>query len=206
MHITVAGCKRRVGRSTTAIHLACYLSTHGRVVLVDGNPNRTTLIWSQQGPHLPFDVIDVDADVDLATYDHSVFDLQVYPTHETLKALAKPNHYLLLVTTPDLASIEALKPTLQAFKDLGATHYRVLLTHCSPQSLDVEAKAREALQEFPLFRHTIQSHVAYERSAMLGVPVYVARSFDHHAMAAWSDYEQVGEELFGQHWNKSLHK
>ena len=45
--ITVTGYKGGVGKSTTAIHLATYLSEQGKTLLVDGDPNRTTLEWSK---------------------------------------------------------------------------------------------------------------------------------------------------------------
>jgi chromosome partitioning protein len=201
MHITVAGCKGGVGRSTTAIHLACYLSYKGSVVLVDADPNRTTLIWSQRGPHLPFDALDADRSIDFAAYDHSVFDSPLRPTPETLQELAKPEHYLLLVTTPDTFALDALLPTLRTFEAAGATHYGVLLTRCPPAYPEIEARAREALQAFPVFHQVIQQHTAYEKSAQLGVPVYAVKTLDHNALVAWSDYEKVGDELMWRLWH-----
>lgn len=57
--ITVTGYKGGVGKSTTAIHLATYLSDIGKTLLIDGDPNRSTVGWSRRGHQdLPFDVID----------------------------------------------------------------------------------------------------------------------------------------------------
>ena len=46
-----------VGKSTTAIHLATYFSDKGKTVLVDGDPNRTSIGWFERGS-LPFTVAD----------------------------------------------------------------------------------------------------------------------------------------------------
>ena len=42
MIITVAGFKGGVGKTTTAIHLACYFAQQSeKTLLVDGDPNRS---------------------------------------------------------------------------------------------------------------------------------------------------------------------
>ena len=44
MIITVAGFKGGVGKTTTAIHLACYFAQQSeKTLLVDGDPNRSSL-------------------------------------------------------------------------------------------------------------------------------------------------------------------
>jgi chromosome partitioning protein len=195
MLVTVAGLKGGVGRSTTAIHLACYLATRGAVALIDDDPNRTALIWSQRGPKLPFDVIDAKQGIDLESYEHLIIDSPMRPSQETLQEIARPGHYLVLPTTPDTFALDPLLPTLQAFRDLQAQHYSVLLTQCPSQDTQTMTAARQALSGFPLFTHVVRRFSAYEKSAILGVPVYAVKTLDSHAADAWSDYEQVGNEL-----------
>ena len=58
MLITVAGFKGGVGKTTSAVHLACYLAKKGSTLLVDGDPNRSATGWSKRG-QLPFKVVDL---------------------------------------------------------------------------------------------------------------------------------------------------
>ncbi|HBB36204.1 MAG TPA: hypothetical protein DDZ80_14775 [Cyanobacteria bacterium UBA8803] len=53
--LTVTGYKGGVGKSVTAVHLATFFSDLGNTVLVDGDPNRTSLGWNSRGK-LPFTV------------------------------------------------------------------------------------------------------------------------------------------------------
>jgi chromosome partitioning protein len=55
--ITITGYKGGVAKSCTAIHLATFFSDLGRTILIDGDPNRTAISWSQRGK-LPFPVAD----------------------------------------------------------------------------------------------------------------------------------------------------
>ena len=48
MLITVAGFKGGVGKTTSAVHLACYLALIGKTLLVDGDPNRSATGWSKR--------------------------------------------------------------------------------------------------------------------------------------------------------------
>ena len=59
--ITVAGFKGGIGKTTTAVHLACYFSGLGKTLLVDGDPNRSATGWSKrgEGDNFPFKVVDL---------------------------------------------------------------------------------------------------------------------------------------------------
>ena len=94
--VTVTGYKGGVGKSTTAIHVATYLSEHGDAVLVDGDPNRTSVNWSARGS-LPFDVADErKAMKAVQGRDFVVIDTPARPGSEDLKM------------TPDAADRTAL--------------------------------------------------------------------------------------------------
>ena len=55
--LTVTGYKGGVGKSTSAIHIAAYLANQHQTILIDGDPNRTAINWSQRGA-MPFTVAD----------------------------------------------------------------------------------------------------------------------------------------------------
>jgi chromosome partitioning protein len=74
MFITIAGFKGGVGKTTTAIHLACYFSEKGSTLLVDGDPNHSATGWSKRGA-LPCKVVDLmQAARYSAQFEHVVVD------------------------------------------------------------------------------------------------------------------------------------
>ncbi|MEH2305149.1 MAG: ParA family protein [Nostoc sp.] len=58
MIITLASFKGGVTKTTSAIHIACFLSQLGSTLLVDGDPNHSATGWAKRGA-LPFKVVDL---------------------------------------------------------------------------------------------------------------------------------------------------
>ncbi len=94
--ITVTGYKGGVGKSTTAIHIATYFSDVGKTILVDGDPNRTAVNWSERG-NLPFIVADERQAMKLISgSDFVIIDTPARPNSDDLKELAKGCDLLIL--------------------------------------------------------------------------------------------------------------
>jgi chromosome partitioning protein len=135
--ITVTGYKGGVAKSNTAIHLATFFSDLGKTILIDGDPNRTALSWSQRGK-LPFTVADERQAMKLISgNDFVVIDTPARPNSDDLKELAKGCDLLILPTIPDIVSLE---PMLQTASDLGDANYRALIAIVPP------APSKEGLQ------------------------------------------------------------
>jgi chromosome partitioning protein len=191
--ITVASFKGGVGKTTTAIHLACFLATQGKTLLVDGDPNHSASGWSKRG-NLPFKVVDLmQAPMHSRNYEHVVIDTAARPSQEDLQALADGCNLLVLPTTPDALSMDALLQTVDLLQTLGSDRYRILLTIIPPKPRKTGDLAREAMQGLPLFTQGIRRFAAYEKAALEGRPVYEVS--DTNAKIAWREYEAIGQEI-----------
>lgn len=194
MLVTVAGFKGGVGKTTTAVHLACYFSQQGKTLLVDGDPNRSATGWSKRGA-FPFKVVDLmQAALYSPQYEHIIIDTAARPDRGELEALADGCHLLVLPTTPDALAIDALLQTVDLLHEIESDRYRILLTMVHPKPVKMAQQARVALSEFPLFHSEIRRLIAYEKASLQGVPVYEVK--DRMAKVAWFDYQAVGKEIY----------
>lgn len=196
MIITVASFKGGVGKSTTAVHLAAFFQEKlGSTLLVDGDPNRSVTGWAKRGS-LPFRVCDERQAAKLAReYEHLVFDTKARPDRDDLKELAEGCDLLIIPTTPDALSMDALLLTVDALQDIGTNRYKTLLTIVPPKpNLDGEG-ARELIKEarLPIFKGEIPRLVVYQRAALQGC--LVGEMKDERAETAWKAYQAIGKEI-----------
>ena len=190
--ITVTGYKGGVGKSTTAIHIATFLSERGETVLVDGDPNRTAVSWSKRG-HLPFTVVDErQAMMVVAGSDFLVIDTPARPNSDDLKELAKGCELLILPTLPDVVSLE---PMIQTANDLGDANYRALLTVVPPApSRDGQAMQQDLKTNgIPVFNAMIRRAAGFQKAALQGIPIRDLA--DSRSRIAWLDYQALGREI-----------
>lgn len=190
--VTVTGYKGGVGKSVTAIHIAAFFSNQGVTILVDGDPNRTAIVWSKRGS-LPFTVADERQAMKIvAGADFVVIDTPARPNSNDLQELAKGCELLILPTPPDVVSLE---PMLETANDLGEAKYRALLTIVPPRPSQEGEAMREELKRngVPVFETMIRRTVGFQKAALAGVAI---RDIDDaRARIAWNDYKALGKEI-----------
>lgn len=197
MIVTVASNKGGVGKTTTAIHLAAYLQQFAPTLLVDNDPNRSSTGWaSRSDGGLPFRVVDVNQSVKVARdYEHIVFDTKARPDRDELKTLAEGCDLMVIPTTPDAMSIEALMGTVDTLRTLGVGQYKILITITPPypERDGEDARAMLDASGYPLFSSGIREAKVFKTAALRGVVVNQLKG--PRAAVCWQDYANVGAEL-----------
>lgn len=195
MIITVASYKGGVGKTTTSVHLAAILQKKAPTLLVDGDPNRSATGWLKRGS-LPFKIIDERLLARYARdYQNIVIDTEARLSEEDMATLVEGCDLLVLPTTPDVLALEALQLTINNLKSIGAKSYKVLLTIVPPKPSRDGDEAREMLEKgnVPVFKSQISRLVAFQKAALEGVPVNLAR--DARAEKGWKEYLAVVKEI-----------
>jgi chromosome partitioning protein len=196
MIITVTAFKGGVGKTTSAVHLATYLSQQASTVLVDGDLLRSATRWSRRGK-LPFSVVgERQLGKAVREHEHVIIDTQARPEPEDIEELAAGCDLLVVPTTPDMMALEGVILTVGALKEAGGEgRYRILLTMVPPKPSKEGKEARIMLEEdaLPVFRGQVRRLVAFRKAALEGVPVYEVN--DPRAGWGWEDYKEVGKEV-----------
>ncbi|MEJ6485209.1 ParA family protein [Nostoc punctiforme UO1] len=189
--ITLSSYKGGVGKTTTSICLACLFSPLGETLLIDSDPNRSATTWARLGK-LPFKVCSENAAPKLmgqSRFDFVIIDTPARPLESELQELADGCDLLILPSTPDSLSMDALALMTQSLPN--RVNYRVLLTMIPPPPQKDGLDAFHALKEngFPVLDRGIRLLKAYKDAAALGQPIYKVKG----GKIAWRDWMELAK-------------
>lgn len=193
MIIGVVSHKGGVGKTTSAVHLAAYLSGKEQALLIDGDANRSATGWADRG-EVPFKVIsERQAAKYAAEYSHKIIDTAGHMPTSELRELAGGCDLLIVAASPDALSLDALLLSADTLQKIGSDNFKILLTMCNPVSFAAD-DARSAIEAagLPIFKGVIRRYAAYQRAALQGTTVNQVS--DPYAAEAWSDYVAIGKE------------
>lgn len=199
--ITVTGYKGGVAKSTTAIHIADFLSDYGATLLVDCDPNRTALSryknnleaskQSSSVTKLPFTVVPEKAAAKyVADFQFIVFDTPARPDSDDLKELSEGTNLLILPTQPNSDSFE---PMFSTSRDIGSAPYKFLISITPPYPSTAGKNMQQDLLEsgLPVFGQMIRRAVGFQRAGDLNTTVRYMTGYK----SLWQDYKLVGQEI-----------
>jgi chromosome partitioning protein len=191
MIITVIGFKGGIGKTSVAVHLACFLNN---CLLVDGDPNRSATGWANRGK-LPCNLCDAENAAAIAKdYKNIVIDTKARPDTDDLESIINTSDLLILPTTADALALDALMLMVKVMP--AETNYRILLNAVPPKPSKAGNEALDFLRgemQLPVFSSMIRRYAAYQKASLKGVPVY--ESGDRMARIAWADYKDLGAEV-----------
>lgn len=196
MKLALVNLKGGVSKTTTAVYLATAFSRRGKTLLVDADPQGSSLSWTE------------DAEADGEEVGFAVVGLPTRDLHKKLSKMADDYEYIVIDTPPGDAAItkaalmaseivvvpisaaamdlNRFQPTLEAIAEvepLTGLEYRVLLTQVQRISREGQ-DARLVMEEvnLPVLEAEVPYLRAYKRA--FGAPI------DDLA-----DYKAVADEL-----------
>lgn len=173
MILTLGNRKGGVGKSTSAVYLACLLAREGRTLIVDADPQGSILSWSEEaGDGFPAAVVQW-ATRDLAKrvgevsgdYAHIVIDTGRAPGDDdpVLRQALIASDTLIVPFAPSLMDVRELGRVLGMVQELEPLHKmrtHLLMTRVRAGT-NSSKQAREGLSDLPLFTAQIGQREMY---------------------------------------------
>lgn len=128
MRVALVNGKGGVGKTTSAIYLAAGLHRAARTLLVDADPQKSALLWSQEDPIFPFTVVSMPSAYlhrDLADlgrgYEHVIVDT---PPGDSaiIRSAVMAVDTVIVPAAPTGLDLNRLMPTIELLADVEPIH------------------------------------------------------------------------------------
>jgi chromosome partitioning protein len=211
--LAVGGPKGGVGKSTTAVTVAHVAALDGaKVLVVDGDPNRTAADWIEQADEaVPVDVAEGSDARSLARirhvrgYDLAVIDLPGAREAGGLDALLRgPDGPVVdLLVAPCGPELAELRPTVRVLRSevipLGVAHLLVftrVLTASMPRAIERQGQMRAA--GLTVARTIVRRYAIFDEALEAGQTVLGLPGAHSYARQAESDYRALAQEIMAR--------
>ncbi len=207
--VAVANQKGGVGKTTVTMQLAAALSRRFRVLVVDVDPQQSSVWWAENSTgRLPFDFAGKQSPNVLARlrelrseYDYLIVDtpgsLEDTPILETVLDAADE---VVVPLTPDPLAIEPTVRTISRLIEPRHTYFRVLLNRIDPRipsQLDAWRELLDSTLGVPRFEWHFRQYKLHADAPVLGALVTSIRDTQRTA-GLISDVTRVGFEMTQQ--------
>ena len=199
--ITVTGIKGGIGKSTTAFHIAAYISRFGKTLLLDcDDKNRTSVEWYKRGLandiEFGFEVADErSGKLKVIGKDFIVIDTPANLANDDFEELSQECDLMILPVYPDANSIDSLGKILGKIKDDAAFRGLISMEPALPNRDGEEVQKMLRDNGVPVFDVRVKRSVALARAAKIGCTVRDLPKDDKSAQALWLNFEELGKEV-----------
>ncbi len=194
MQILVTSLKGGVGKTTTSVHLAAFLSQMGSTLLIDADPAEGSLVWERQSEGgLPFKVMAPDK-ANPEDFEHVVIDTRGHPKNKTIRDYGETSDLVIVPTNPGMLSLLGLQGFMEELEGLPV---KVVVTMVPPLPSEDGFRAVQFLKEnnIPHFKNVIRRYAVYEKAVAKGKTVIGIS--DDKSRVAWDDFLDLGLEMLG---------
>ena len=202
MIIVIASAKGGSGKTTTAMHLAAWLSTRRgsakqSIALHDADPNQNSAIWYQQGSEKytqRFALIPQNETFNATDYDHLVID-SAGGRDEDLGALMDHSDLLIIPSRPAMLDLTGTIATVDGV-NISDSKVIVLLNLCNPRRHAAVVEAYDALNsaDIPAGESYVCQRAIVEDCPAVGATVNQLKG--KAATQAWGEFSDAFKEIF----------
>jgi chromosome partitioning protein len=203
--VSVVGQKGGTGKTTTAMSLAAVAAEHADVLLLDTDPQGSSMWWARRAAErLPFDVASDPHGASLHGLRSVSQDVVVVDTpgslrdRRVLECVVRASDLVVLPSQPTALALVSLVETVYQVVLPHRAPYRALLNIVNPRTPTEVDEARAFLDRhgIPHFEPTVRRYRAHERGPLHGLVVTQYPVRDRYSMRALEDYRAVAQELF----------
>lgn len=207
--ISVVNQKGGMGKTTITMQLAAALSRRYRVLVVDVDPQQSTVWWAENAHrHLPFDFAGSQHPSVLARLSHldGEYDFAIVDTPgsledaRTLDVVVDASDFVIVPLAPEPLAVEPTMRTIQRFIEPRGVRFAVLLNRIDPRihrQLEAWHELLDVTLGVPRFDAHVRQYKAQADAPVLGNLITTLRDNRNTQGAIW-DLTMLALEMVEQ--------